>query len=208
MNKKFLAYALFFVGLVIVFLVFVFKGTDILSKSTLPQRGVVQNFSFTNQNGAPFNNADMIGKVCVVNYFFTNCKGICPRMNSNMKIIYEAFKEEPDFLILSHSCDPDRDSVPQMKHYADSLNVDYTKWVFLTGRKDSLYKMARFSYGIDDPKNAVNDIKDDFLHTQFFALVDKNGNIRGGVYDGLKNEELEKLKTDIKSLLKEKRTTL
>lgn len=205
MNRKFLGYSLFFVVLVVVFLLFVFRGTNILSQSLLPQRGTVQNFSFTNQNGEPFNNGDMLGKVCVVNYFFTNCKGICPRMNNNMKIIYEAFKDEPDFLIVSHTCDPERDSVPQMKHYADSLKVDTRKWVFVTGRKDSLYKIARFSYGIDDPKNAVNDIKDDFLHTQFFALIDKNGNIRGGVYDGLKNEELEKLKTDIKDLLKEKR---
>ncbi len=162
MNKKFLGYSLFFVVLVIVFLLFVFRGTNILSQSILPQRGTVQNFSFTNQNGVAVTNGDMIGKLCVVNYFFTTCKGICPRMNNNLKTIYEAFKDEPDFLILSHSCDPERDSVPRIKHYADSLKVDTRKWIFLTGRKDSLYKMARFSYGVDDPKNAVNDIKDDF----------------------------------------------
>lgn len=125
-------------------------------------------------------------------------------MNSNMKKIYEEFKNEPDFLILSHSCDPETDSVPRMKHYSDSLKVDTRKWVFLTGRKDSLYKMARFSYGIDDPKNVVANIKDDFIHTQFFALVDKNGVVRGAVYDGLKENELEKLRIDIKGLLKEK----
>jgi protein SCO1/2 len=75
---------------------------------------------------------------------------------------------------------------------------------FLTGRKDSLYNIARFSYGIDDPKNVVNNIEDDFMHSQFFALVDKNGIVRGKVYDGLKTEELEKLKKDIQDLLKEK----
>jgi protein SCO1/2 len=64
--------------------------------------------------------------------------------------------------------------------------------------------MARFSYGIDDPKNVVANIDDDFMHSQFFALVDKNGVVRGQVYDGLKADELEKLKKDIKSLLKEK----
>jgi protein SCO1/2 len=64
--------------------------------------------------------------------------------------------------------------------------------------------MARFSYGIDDPKNAVNNIEDDFLHSQFFALIDKNGNVRGGVYDGLKKEDIEKLQQDIKGLLHEK----
>ena len=204
MNKKLLGYLGFFIVLVLVFFFLVFNGTDMLSKSTLDKRGFVQNFSFTNQDGIRFTNADMQGKVCVVNYFFTSCKGICPRMNNNMKKIYDEFKNEPDFLIASHSCDPDNDSVPKMKHYSDSLKVNTKQWVFLTGRKDSLYKMARFSYGIDDPKNVVANIKDDFIHTQFFALVDRNGIVRGAVYDGLKENEILKLKTDIKNLLKEK----
>ncbi|MEP7319493.1 MAG: SCO family protein, partial [Panacibacter sp.] len=84
------------------------------------------------------------------------------------------------------------------------LKVDEHKWVFLTGRKDSLYGQARTSYLLDDPKNNVEKIEDQFLHTQFFALVDKNGDVRGGVYDGLKKEDLDKLKEDIKTLLKEK----
>ncbi len=203
-GKKFIGYTLFFIALVLLFWYFLFNGTDILSKSTLANRSVVQAFSFTNQNGIPFTNADMKGKVCIVNYFFTSCKGICPRMNNNMKKIYEAFKDNPDVLIISHSCDPETDSAPRLKHYADSMKVDTKKWIFLTGRKDSLYKMARLSYGIDDPKNAVVNIKDDFIHTQFFALVDKNGAVRGAVYDGLKEDEINQLKSDIKSLLKEK----
>lgn len=206
MSKKLLGYLGFFVVLIISFYFFAFKGTDILTKSTLDKRGFVQPFSFPNQDGVMFTNADMLGKVCVVNYFFTSCKGICPKMNNNMKKVYEAFKNNPEFLIVSHSCDPDNDSVPKMKHYSDSLKVDNKKWVFLTGRKDSLYKMARFSYGIDDPKNVVANIKDDFIHTQFFALIDKNGMVLGGVYDGLKDNEIEKLKTDVKKLLNEKVT--
>jgi protein SCO1/2 len=118
--------------------------------------------------------------------------------------IYEAFKDEPDFMIISHTCDPERDSAPRLKHYADSLKVNIHKWVFLTGRKDSLYQQARVSYLLDDPKNNVVDINDQFLHTQFFALVDKNGDVRGQVYDGLKEEDLTRLKEDIKTLLKEK----
>jgi len=110
-------------------------------------------------------------------------------------------------MIVSHTCDPETDSVPVIKHYADSLKVDERKWVFLTGRKDSLYKQARNSYLLDDPKNNLVDINDQFLHTQFFAVVDKNGNVRGQVYDGLKQEELDKLKDDIKTLLKEKANT-
>jgi protein SCO1/2 len=90
-----------------------------------------------------------------------------------------------------------------MKFYADSLDIDTGKWMLVTGRKDSLYKMARNSYLLDDPKNNVDKIEDQFIHTQFFALVDKKGNVRGGVYDGLKSDEMKKLSTDIASLLKE-----
>jgi protein SCO1/2 len=124
-----------------------------------------------------------------------------------MKVIAETFKNEPDFLILSHTCDPDRDTVARIKIYADSIKADTKKWIFLTGRKDSLYNIARSAYLLDDPKNNVEKIEDQFIHTQFFALVDKDGKVRGQVYDGLKAEELEKLKIDIRKLLKEKAGT-
>jgi protein SCO1/2 len=91
-----------------------------------------------------------------------------------------------------------------MKIYADSIKADTKKWIFLTGRKDSLYQIARSAYLLDDPKNNVEKIEDQFIHTQFFALVDKDGKVRGQVYDGLKQDELERLKKDIKALLKEK----
>ena len=203
MKKKLIGYGIFFVVLTGLFLLFVFWGTDNWQAKS-PAISFVKPFTFITQDGTHFTEKDMQGKVCLVNYFFTTCKGICPRMNSNMHGIYDAFKDEPDFMIISHTCDPERDSAPVLKHYADSLKVDEHKWVFLTGRKDSLYNQARVSYLLDDPKNSVEKIEDQFLHTQFFALVDKNGDVRGGVYDGLKNDDLNKLKTDIKTLLKEK----
>ena len=114
------------------------------------------------------------------------------------------FKDEPEFQILSHTCNPETDSVPVLKHYADSLKVDTKKWIFVTGRKDSLYQMARGSYLLDDPKNNVEKIEDQFIHTQFFALVDRKGKIRGKIYDGLKTIEVQQLKRDISRLLKDK----
>lgn len=203
MKKRLIGYSIFFIALVGLFFLFVFWGTDNW-KSKSPTISYVKPFTFITEDGKDFTEKDMQGKVCVVNYFFTTCRGICPRMNANMFKIYEAFKDEPDFMIISHTCDPERDSVLTLKQYADSLKVDTHKWVFLTGRKDSLYQQARTSYLLDDPKNNVVDINDQFLHTQFFALVDKNGNVRGQVYDGLKDEDLAKLKDDIKTLLKEK----
>lgn len=203
MKKKLIGYTVFFVLLTGLFLLFSFWGTDNW-RAKSPTISTVQPFNFLNQDGKDVTEADIQGKVVLVNFFFTTCKGICPKMNGNMHKIYEQFKDEPDFMILSHTCDPETDSVPVIKRYADSLKVDERKWVFLTGRKDSLYKQARNSYLLDDPKNNVVNINDQFLHTQFFAVVDKNGNVRGQVYDGLKKEELEKLEDDIRTLLKEK----
>jgi protein SCO1/2 len=146
----------------------------------------------------------MLGKVSVVEFFFTTCKGICPRMNGNMAAIGKEFASEPDFMVVAHTCDPDRDSVARLKVYADSMKIDTRRWVLLTGRKDSLYQMARSAYLLDDPKNNVANIEDQFMHTQFFALVDRQGKVRGQVYDGLKQPDLDRLRKDIRRVLDEK----
>jgi protein SCO1/2 len=202
MSKKTIFYLLFFTVLLLGFYYFLFKGTDNW-KVKMPILSYVQPFSFTNQDGAAVTDKNLLNKITVVEYFFTTCKGICPKLNTNMKQVYEIYKKEPDFQILSHTCNPDIDSVPVLKHYADSLQVDTKKWIFLTGRKDSLYQMARGSYLLDDPKNNVEKIEDQFIHTQFFALVDRQGKVRCKIYDGLKVLEVEQLKQDISKLLKE-----
>ena len=166
------------------------------------QIGRVQPFLFTNQNGKPVSEKDLKDKVVVASYFFTTCRGICPEMNGNMKKVYEHFKNERDFLILSHTCDPETDSVPRIKRYADSIGANPAVWIFLTGRKDSLYTMARLSYAIDDPANNLKSIDDDFLHTQYWALVNKKGEVRK-IYDGLKNDEVLMLIDDIEKALKD-----
>ena len=122
-------------------------------------------------------------------------------MNTNMLKVYEQFKDEPDFLILSHTCQPEVDSVPRLKAYADSLGVNTSKWIFLTGRKDSLYYMARNSYTIDDPVNNIKSLDDDFLHTQFWALVDRDGKVKK-VYDALEESEIKALIKQIRRLLR------
>ncbi len=219
-RKKAIGLGVFFFVLVFVFLLVVLGGVkspaDVFKaetwsafsdgfKSKSPELNTVKPFTFITQDGKPFTEKDMLGKVCVVNYFFTSCKGICPRMNNNMhQYVYDVFKGEPEFMIVSHTCDPETDSSSRLKHYADSLKVNESQWVFLTGRKDSLYNAARNSYLLDDPKNSVVNINDQFLHTQFFALVDKNGKVRGQIYDGLKPDELKQLQNDIKGLLREK----
>lgn len=123
-------------------------------------------------------------------------------MNNEVRKVYEHFKNESDFLILSHTSDPGTDSAARLKQYADSMGVTTRSWIFLTGRKDSLYRQARLSYRIDDPQNNVKNIDDDFLHTQFLALVNKKGEVVK-IYDGLRKTEVEELIKDAENLLKE-----
>lgn len=195
MNKKGIFYTAFFVVLVIAFYAIVSRW--ITRKDTI---SVVQPFSFVNQDGRVVTEKDVAGKVYVAEYFFTTCKGICPKMNNNLRKVYDEFKEEQDFLILSHTCQPEVDSVAVLKRYADSMQVNTAKWVFLTGRKDSLYNMARVSYTIDDPVNNLKDIDDQFLHTQYWALVNKEGKVKK-VYDGLRESEVEAMTRQIKRML-------
>src|SRR5260370_32301169 len=123
-------------------------------------------------------------------------------MNNEVKKVYEHFKNEKDFLILSHTSDPATDSAARLKEYADSIGVTTRNWIFLTGRKDSLYRQARLSYRIDDPNNNVKNINDDFLHTQFLSLVNKKREVVK-IYDGLRKSEIEELIKDADRLLKE-----
>jgi protein SCO1/2 len=204
MKKKLLWFSGFFVLLMTAFYFFLFSGTDYY-KVKLPVLNYVPDFSFTGQNRNPVNQYNVDGKVYVAAYFFTTCKGICPKMNENMKTIFDRFKNESDFAIVSHTSMPDTDSVPLMKAYEEKIigkNPAFAaKWYFVTGTKDSLYKMAQ-GYLLDNDKNNSVNIKDHFIHTQFFALVDKQRRVRG-IYDGLKPEELERLQKDIEKLLKE-----
>lgn len=165
----------------------------------------VQDFSFTDQNGKPVTQNNIDGKVYVTNYFFTTCKGICPKMNFNLKGVYELFKNDSNFAIISHSSMPETDSVPLLKEYEQKMignnPQNAAKWYFVTGSKDSLYKMARQSYLLDNDKNNSENIKEAFIHTQFLALVDKQKRVRG-IYDGLKLDEITKMEKDISKLLK------
>ena len=183
------------------FYYFLFEGTDNW-KAKLPVISYVKPFSFINQDGDTITQKATEGKVYIANYFFVTCTGICPVMNNNVHKVYEALHDNPDLLILSHTCQPEVDSVPLLKHYADSIGIQDNRWQFLTGNKLDLYRMARDSYRIDDPQNNVGEIDDQFLHSQFLALVDRRGQVRG-VYDGLKKKEVAQLIEDYQKVYNE-----
>ena len=163
----------------------------------------VGEFAFKNQDGLTISNKDVKGKIYVVSYFFATCRGICPKMNEHMTKVFEAFKGNPNVLILSHTVDPKRDTVQALKEYSLRYDADPKQWMFLTGDKKELYDMARYSYLIsaqDDTAGVT--IDKDFIHDNHYVLVDRGGRIRG-FYDGLKTEEVNKLITDINTLIKE-----
>ncbi len=203
MSKKRLFYIGFFVALALIFYLVLTLIIPGFGKVKSPPVSFVKPFSFTNQDGKQVTERDVAGKVYVAEYFFTHCEGICPKMNNNMRLVYDEFRNDSNFLILSHTSDPDRDSVGQMKYYADSMKVDTKRWIFLTGRKDSLYNAARVSYTIDDPVNNLKSIDDQFIHSQFWALVNKKGDVIK-IYDGLKESEVKSLIRGARKLLKEK----
>lgn len=202
MNKKIWFYSLFFFVLIIGFYFMLTKLIPGYGKVGLPQLNKVRSFSFLDQNGETITNKNVQGKVYISEFFFTTCPGICPKMNTNLRPVYDKYKDEANFLILSHTVNPSTDSVARLKIYADSMGVKSTHWIFLTGSKDSLYLAARLSYLLDDPKNNVSPIDEQFIHTQFFALVDKNGYVRS-IVDGLKKDEIAEMEKNIDELLKE-----
>lgn len=177
--------------------------TTEFGQEKLPILSNVRPFSFTNQDGRIVTEKDIVGKVVIVEYFFTTCNGICPKMNKNMQAIYGIFKDVPDFVILSHTVDPEIDTVERMKRYSDSIGGSSRNWWFLTGTKENLYRSARESYMLDNEENSSKNISEQFIHTQFFAIVDRNGRVRG-IYDGLKKDEVKQLEEDAKLLLSEK----
>src|SRR5690606_17724112 len=199
----------FFIILSAVFMGYYYKLSKETPK-TLPQIGEgdhkVRSFSFVNQEGATITDQDVKDKIRVVEYFFTTCKGICPKMNENMTKVYEAFRGNEKVLILSHTVDPLKDTVAAMKEYSKQFNADADQWLFLTGDKKELYDMVRYSYLVtaaDD--TAIVDIQSDFIHTEKFVLVDATGHIRGQ-YDGTNEGAVQQLIGDIKILLEEEKS--
>ncbi len=163
----------------------------------------VEAFSFTNQEGKTVTDKDLEGKIYVVEYFFTTCEGICPRMNENMSQVYQTFRGQPDVAILSHTVDPETDTVEQLKRYSLKFDANPAQWNFVTGDKMELYKMAINSYLVTAVEDTTQkDVMPDFIHSEKFVLIDKEKHIRGS-YDGTKENEVKKLIEDIKELRKE-----
>jgi len=173
----------------------------------------IPNFSFTNQDEKTITNKDYENKIFVVEFFFTNCPTICPKMNKNMVKIQNTFSENEHFGIVSFSIDPKRDTPEQLKKYALEKGATMKNWHFLTGELDSIYKLSNKGFKLYAGENP--EAEGGFEHSGLFALIDKNGFIRSRVvknsenenpikfYDGLDDEQVNWIKEDIALLLSE-----
>ena len=159
----------------------------------------IANFTLINQNGKIITNKEYKNKIYVADFFFTRCPTICIAMAYNMGELQEYYKNDDEVLFLSHSVTPVIDSVSVLKEYAIKKGVIDKKWNVTTGDKKHIYELARKSYFavLEDGNGDEND----FIHTENFILVDKEGRIRG-LYDGTEKENMQKIIDDI-TLLKE-----
>jgi len=160
----------------------------------------IPDFSFTNQDNQTVTQADFNNKVYVADFFFVTCPTICPIMKKNMLTVYQEFKDNPDVKILSHTIDPEHDNPDILKKYATDLGITGSMWQFVTGDREKIYDIGQKHYMV----SAMEDSSEagGYIHSGAFVLIDKDRHIRG-MYDGTTEEGTNKLKEDLKSLLKE-----
>ena len=158
----------------------------------------VRNWAFTDQLGRPITNEELRGKVHVVDFFFTSCPTICPKVKGQMLRLEEEFGDDPDFALLSFTVDPKRDTPQRMKDYAEKLGItDMDRWRFIHGDKFEIYDLdAEYLSIAEENANAPGG----FDHTGYIVLVDRNGFVRSYA-NGTDPAEVTYLMDDIRLLL-------
>jgi protein SCO1/2 len=203
-----------YIGISFIVLVFgIWTVNELISrnkKSDLVEIGPVPAFELTDQNDKKISDKDYLGKVYVVEFFFSTCPTICPKMNQSMLQLQDEFYGNPNFGLASITIDPEHDSAALLKEHANLLGVKHYNWHFLTGNKKYIYNLANKGFNLYAGEN--NKVAGGFEHSGLFALVDKEGKIRcrkdaqGNpilYYDGLEASGVEAIKEDIKKLLEE-----
>ncbi|NOR28549.1 MAG: redoxin domain-containing protein [Lutibacter sp.] len=203
-----------YIGVAFIILIFgIYAIPKIVNKFKTPKLvtiAKVPSFEFTNQDGKLISNSFYKNKVYVVEFFFTTCPTICPRMNENMVKIQNEFYAFQDFGIASFSINPKHDTPEVLKQYAKDHGATLNNWNFMTGNQDAIYKLANTGFTLFAGENS--DAEGGFEHSGMFALVDKQGNIRSRLdefdnpiafYEGLDPKGVKMIKEDIAILLKE-----
>ena len=156
----------------------------------------IASFAFKNQLDQIIETKDVLGKVHIANFMFTQCGSICPIITNNLKRLEERF------MMLSYSVTPWIDSVPKLKSYTQDYEITKKEWHFLTGKTSDIYTLARKSYFAEEDLGFTKD-STDFLHTEHVLLINQALKIRG-VYNGTLPLEITQLAKDIELLLEKK----
>jgi len=159
----------------------------------------IPDFELINQDCVVVTQNDVEGKVYVADFFFRSCPSICPRMTDQLIRLQKMTKELDNFMILSHTIDPERDTPEKLKAYAKKNRCDLSNWHFLHGDRDTIYPLGMLGYYLS--MGEADDSPGGFIHSETFVLVDQNRNIRG-MYRGTQANEVEQLFEDIQLLLK------
>lgn len=159
----------------------------------------IDHFKFIDQDSNWVDASTFSNNVYVVDFFFTSCPSICPKMTKQMARVYEEFEDNSNVMFLSHSIDPKHDDVPRLKAYADKLGVNSDKWHFVRGEQDVIYDIAEdYMVSAAEDESAPGG----YIHSGAFVLMDGQHRIRG-YYDGVLPEDVDQLMQDINVLLKE-----
>lgn len=174
----------------------------ILSPKVNGEHTPIGSFQLVSQYNKTISNQDVKGKVYVAEFFFTSCPSICPLVSKQLKRVFERYKNEPNFMILSHTINPKHDTVSRLKeYYKEKLGIQHpSNWNLLTGDQNEIYDLANFSYGAVVYEEKTK-LKDNIMHSGALLLVDQCGFIRG-MYDGKDSDNTERLIKDIQLLLK------
>lgn len=176
----------------------IFGQREVVNEDTVYH--TIAKFQFVDQDSSIITNDTFKDQIYVSDFFFTSCRTICPIMKTQMLRVYEQTKDLPDVKLLSHSIDPEYDTVALLHDFAEKLGVSSDRWHFVTGVKDSIYKIAQTSYFATAMEDKTE--PDGFIHSGAFLLIDKEQRIRGK-YDGTKEDDVNRLLADIKRLRKE-----
>jgi len=158
---------------------------------------LIDSFSLIDQNGIPFTRDSIGDKIFISSFFFASCPDVCPTINGHIKIATQKLENSPDIMFLSHSVDPYNDTDSVLYEYARKFEVNDQQWKLLTGKKSTIYHLARDCY-----KAVIQEVPDTntFIHSEKLMLIDKDFHVRG-IYDGMNFDEIMNMIKDARFLL-------
>lgn len=166
----------------------------------LPEMLPIGEFALVDQDGDPVTNADLRGKVWVVDFIFTSCPDVCPVLTSQMANLHRRIDGD-DVRFVSVSVDPQHDTPERLREYAARFRADTARWSFLTGEPEGMRLTIERAFR--QPVGERTELGDryDILHAGRFMLVDRRGMLRG-LYE-TDGEGLARLERDVERLVAE-----